>query len=344
MGELIKPAGTASKHLYLCLLFTLSILTASPDIYADFPRPGDDSVKPTIVYASIYLTDIDEIDSANQSFVANVYMEFKWQDPGLLKENHSTGTVKPGNIWHPRIQVVNQQKVFQTFPVALEVNDRGTVTYRQRYWGHFSQPLDLREFPMDEQQLSIQVVSVGHNPDEIKFVQNPKEPSGLSDKLSQTEWDVQSWSADAFVYTPSRNVEPLTGFQILINIERDTTYYLVKVIAPLLLIIAMSWTVFWTDPAESGIRISIAITSMLTLIAYRFSIGEMVPKVSYLTRLDFFILGSTLFVFLVLLLVIASLNLANSRNFDLARRLDRWYRIAFPALLLLVTLVPFLMA
>jgi hypothetical protein len=36
---------------------------------------------------------------------------------------------------------------------------------------------------------------------------------------------------------------------------------------------------------------------MLTLIAYRFSIGELVPKVAYLTRLDYFILGSTLMVF-----------------------------------------------
>ena len=85
-----------------------------------------------------------------------------------------------------------------------------------------------------------------------------------------------------------------------------------------------------------------AITTMLTLIAYRFSIGELVPKVSYLTRLDYFILGSTLMVFLTLLLVIITSNLAKSGQPELALRIDRWSRIIFPSMLTMVTLVSFL--
>ena len=40
---------------------------------------------------------------------------------------------------------------------------------------------------------------------------------------------------------------------------------------------------------------------MLTLIAYRFAIGSEVPKLPYLTRLDAFILASSLLVFLSLI-------------------------------------------
>ena len=96
------------------------------------------------------------------------------------------------------------------------------------------------------------------------------------------------------------------------------------------------------SPKESGSQISVAITAMLTLIAYRFSIGSLVPKVSYLTRLDYFILGSTLMVFLSLLLVVITSNLAKSNQTQLALRIDRWSRIIFPSMLLFVTLFAFL--
>ena len=103
----------------------------------------------------------------------------------------------------------------------------------------------------------------------------------------------------------------------------------------------MSWLVFWIDPKESGSQISVAITAMLTLIAYRFSIGALVPKVSYLTRLDYFILGSTLMVFLSLLLVVITSNLAKSNQTQLALRIDRWSRIIFPSMLIFVTFFAF---
>ncbi|NOQ64055.1 MAG: hypothetical protein GQ582_06040, partial [Methyloprofundus sp.] len=118
-------------------------------------------------------------------------------------------------------------------------------------------------------------------------------------------------------------------------------YYVIKIIAPLLLIVAMSWLVFWIDPKESGSQISVAITTMLTLIAYRFSIGALVPKVSYLTRLDYFILGSTLMVFLTLLLVIITSNLAKSGQSQLALNMDWWSRIIFPLMLIAISITAF---
>ena len=41
--------------------------------------------------------------------------------------------------------------------------------------------------------------------------------------------------------------------------------YISKIILPLLLIVGMSWLVFWIDPELAGPQISIAVTPMLTL-------------------------------------------------------------------------------
>jgi hypothetical protein len=60
-----------------------------------------------------------------------------------------------------------------------------------------------------------------------------------------------------------------------------------------------------------------AVTSMLTLIAYRFAIGSEVPKLPYLTRLDAFILASSVLVFLSLIEVMVTTRLATDNRTDL---------------------------
>jgi len=323
------------------LLLLLNLIFISLNCYAEISRPDIESQSVTKVYTTVFVTDVDDVDSANQSFIANVYVEYHWYDPRMAGTD-SSRTVEIDKAWHPRIQIVNQQHLFKTFPEYFEVSSEGHVTYRQRYWGNFSQPLDLKEFPMDSQLLEIQIVAVGYSANEVIFIQNPDEPSGLADKLSVAEWKVSNWSAEAFNYMPSKHSEPLSGFHLLIQADRGVMYYAIKIIIPLLLIVAMSWLVFWIDPKESGSQISVAITAMLTLIAYRFSIGELVPKVSYLTRLDYFILGSTLMVFLTLLLVIITSNLAKADRVELAMSIDRWSRVIFPSMLIIITLLSFL--
>ena len=75
---------------------------------------------------------------------------------------------------------------------------------------------------------------------------------------------------------------------------------------------------------------NVAITTMLTLIAYRFALGRLVPNLPYLTRFDYFTLGSTILIFLVLLLVAATAYLDARKKASLVERIDRWARLVFP--------------
>ena len=69
---------------------------------------------------------------------------------------------------------------------------------------------------------------------------------------------------------------------------------------------------------------------MLTLIAYQFVIGDELPRLSYFTTLDKFIVGSTILVFLALVESVATSYLVTSDRASLARRLDRTCRWGFP--------------
>ncbi|MBW2519237.1 MAG: hypothetical protein JRD88_02670 [Deltaproteobacteria bacterium] len=100
----------------------------------------------------------------------------------------------------------------------------------------------------------------------------------------------------------------------------------------------MSWVVFWIDPKESGAQISVAITAMLTLIAYRFAVGNDMPKVSYLSRLVYFILEANFLVFASLIEVIVTSAYARIGQLDRARSIDRWARILFLVIFILIAL------
>jgi gamma-aminobutyric acid receptor subunit beta len=93
----------------------------------------------------------------------------------------------------------------------------------------------------------------------------------------------------------------------------------------------MSWTVFWIDPAQFGPQIGMSATSMLTLIAFQFAMANILPRLSYYTLLDKFIVGSTIIVFLSLIASVTTSYLVAMQKRETALRIDCLCRLAFPA-------------
>jgi len=78
---------------------------------------------------------------------------------------------------------------------------------------------------------------------------------------------------------------------------------------------------------------------MLTLIAFRFASDSGLPRISYLTRLDTFIMASTVLVFLSLFEVILTSKMAKTGHHQQALVFDRWSRILFPGAFVCVVLL-----
>ena len=84
----------------------------------------------------------------------------------------------------------------------------------------------------------------------------------------------------------------LSSATIEIQIERQHGYYIYKVLIPILLILMVCWSVVWVDPKELEARLTITIVCLLSLIAYNFVIDSELPKLEYLTVMDWIILVS----------------------------------------------------
>ena len=296
----------------------------------DLSRP-DAGGPPTQVQIGLHLVDLYEVSGPDQTFQADVVIRSQWRDSRLAGRWKGLHSLALDDVWHPRLQLVNQRGVTAALPQRVEVDPSGLVQYRQRWWGRFSARLDLKEFPLDRQRLYIQVVSLGYRREEVDLVANAAElKSGRAEALAITDWAVGPARLERADYAPGPGARPLAGVRLGWEAKRFVAYYAVQVILPLVFIVLMVWTAVWVDPAVVATRMSVSMTTMLTLIAYRFALGKSVPNLTYLTRFDYFMMASTVLIFLMLLLVAAGARLAGQGKAPLVHRIDLWTRVVFP--------------
>lgn len=324
------------KILILPILLLL-VFGAGSVFAADLSVPAGDGPVPVTVL--VFMIDVDDIDSSQQTFTANVFLKYDWDDPRLAHQGDGPVIMGMDEIWHPRFQILNQQKLWKTFPEHFRVFPDGHVNYRQRVWGDFSQPMDLRDYPADHQVLTVHLVAAGHSPDQVKLMPSLETQHAIADELSVTDFEITGSEVVIDSYNPMDLGPGVASIRSAYFATRKTGYFVVKVIIPLILIVMMSWSVFWIDPAEGGTQIGVATTTMLTLIAFRFAIDASLPKISYLTRLDSFVMASTVLVFLSLFEVVITSRLAKTGHHHRAMRLDQWSRLIFPGAFVALTVL-----
>jgi hypothetical protein len=303
---------------------------------------------PTEVSVGIWIVDITNIDSAQQSFTADIAVVLHWKDARLAHTGTGLGHYALDQIWTPRVAIANEtSSMSRKLPDSVEVEPDGTVISRQRYVGSFTQSLRLQSFPFDRQAFHIQLVAIRYRPNEVAFVPDEnwirdglQQAAGISPSITLPDWTVEKWGAKACVYALTPGLQ-YSGYAFEFTASRNVQYYILKVILPLVLIVMMSWSVFWTDPTNSNMQLSIAATSMLTLIAYRYAVDSQLPRLPYMTRIDLFFLVSTLLVFFSLIEVLVTTILDNKQQTERAKKIDRYCRVIFPAMFAIASIAIF---
>jgi hypothetical protein len=181
-------------------------------------------------------------------------------------------------------------------------------------------------------------VAVRYRTNEVTFVPDQewisnglKQGAGIAPSITLPDWTIEKWDTKPMTYALAPGFE-YSGYAFEFTASRNVLHYILKVILPLVLIVIMSWVVFWIEPSELGIQFSIVMTSMLTLIAYRFAVDTQLPRLPYTTRLDTFILTSTLLVFFSLIEVLVTTILDNKQQTKVAKKIDRYCRVIFPVI------------
>jgi hypothetical protein len=222
----------------------------------------------------------------------------------------------------------------------VEVDDLGNMKYQNRMSGELKVDLEFEQFPFDVQRLPIDIVSYEYTADEMQF--SPRLGiASLADKFSIEGWQLKQREPIVDVYVPPVDGSKLPRLTYIIEAKRESDYYVLTMLVPMSLIIFMAWTVFWLQPNIVPPRIAIATASIFSLIALGVSIRLGLPKVSYLTTADIFVLGCTLMVFIALGVAVIGSRWANSDRMEQALKINAIARWVYMLLFVVVAFVAF---
>ena len=300
----------------------------------DLTALPDTGGAPLEVDLHLYLSDLNEIHDSKQSFVSDVFIRAQWQDSRLVHSATEPCYVEETDIWTPQLQMLNRRSVERVRAPQFLVTPEGGVLQAVRVYGDFSFRADLSDFPFDEQQLRFIIVS-GYETQDVKIVAD-KASLAVAPQLSVTNWKVQlreGVSSEHYVASLDRD---LSRVDVIFDAQRLSGFYTWQLLVPLILVVMMTWTVFWIPLEFVPPRVGLVATSMLTLIAYRFAMASILPPIAYLTRLDQFMVASSVLVFGALAATVAVTWLDGRGNSRKAVALNTASRALAPGLFLLV--------
>lgn len=318
----------------LHILLAILALGMPQDPEIDLRRlPGENT--PFVIGLSVL--DIIAIDDARQAAFMDFAIRVDWHDPRLAGRFDKLTQLETSTVRIPAVVFRNDRSLRRSLPEVVLVTPEGNVRYVQRFTGEISVKLDLSEFPWDRETLRIEVMVLSF-PGEAVFTLD-EEFSSIYSELTIANWIIREPSFEVFAGTPFAESHYTLVYEQ--PIERRPDYYIWSVIVPLLFVVAMSWIAFWIDPEHVEAQLAVAATSMLSLVAFRLAVAQLVPPLSYFTRLDVFTIGATTLVFLALLEVGTTSFMQQKGSHDGAVRLDTHARWAFPLLLSALVFVAF---
>ncbi|CAF0736737.1 unnamed protein product [Adineta steineri] len=263
---------------------------------------GLPSVKPPReVTIRVKFIRLGEVITLQEKFFAEIVIEARWLydrsaaswNPNLYVKN-AIGDIKQ-EITSELVDTLDE-------PIYLDdsTHDVIYVWEIRKVVGTFWEKLELNSFPVDVQQLSLQIVTKCPT-DECILVENRFQPSMVNREafLAQQEWFLyEHIETRSTITTEDFSFRPIRQSTYLVTcyVARRPGYFYWNVYLLIFLITVIALTVYGVAPELPQSRLQITCTLLLTSIMFRWSVSRLLPPVSYLTLLDKYTLISLVFI------------------------------------------------
>ena len=74
-----------------------------------------------------------------------------------------------------------------------------------------------------------------------------------------------------------------------IQFVRSMGYYLIQIYIPSSLIVVISWVSFWLNRGATPARVTLGVTTVLTMTSLTSSTNSQLPKISYMKSIDIYL-------------------------------------------------------
>jgi len=317
------------KTKQLCLLIGFLVLFSTPsgvlcgtaerrllndlmEYYQKLERPVANESEAIMLKFGLTLQQIMDVDEKSQQMITNVWLNMEWTDNNLRWNESEYGNVKdlripPSYIWAPDILMYNSasESFDSTYPTNVVVTSSGLCTYIPPGIFKSSCPIDITWFPFDDQNCEMKFGSWTYNGFKVDF-QLQSEEGDTGTFIANGEWALLGVPAKQNEVIYECCPEPYLDITFVIKIRRRTLYYFFNLIVPCLLISSMAVLDF-TLPPDSGEKLSLGVTILLSLTIFLNTVSSIIPVTSdspliatYFNAIMFMVAASVVTTILVL--------------------------------------------
>ncbi|XP_007890247.2 neuronal acetylcholine receptor subunit alpha-7 [Callorhinchus milii] len=297
--------------------------------YNRLERPVANDSQPLVVDLGIAFIQIIDVDEKNQMLMTNVWLQMYWTDYYLswnLAENPGVRTLRfPSHqVWVPDILLYNSadDRFDATYHTNVLVNSSGRCQYLPPGILKSTCYIDVRWFPFDIQKCELKFGSWTHNGWMIDLQMMEADISGY---IPNGEWDLVGVPGKRNERNYECCEEPYTDVTYTVTMRRRTLYYGLNLLIPCVLISGLALLVFLL-PADSGEKISLGITVLLSLTVFMLLVAEIMPATSDSVPLIAQYFASTMFI-VGLSVVVTVLVLQFHHHDPHAGKMPKWVRV-----------------
>ncbi|XP_062865247.1 neuronal acetylcholine receptor subunit alpha-7 [Trichomycterus rosablanca] len=251
--------------------------------YNRLERPVANDSAPLVVELGLTLLQIIDVDEKNQVLITNAWLQLGWTDVYLSWNPENYPGVNnlrfPSNqIWTPDILLYNSadERFDATFHTNVLVNSSGSCQYIPPGILKSTCYIDVRWFPFDVQKCDLKFGSWTYNG---WLIDLQMQEVDISTYIPNGEWDLVGVPGKRNELYYECCKEPYPDVTYTVTIRRRTLYYGLNLLIPCVLISGLALLVFLL-PADSGEKISLGITVLLSLTVFMLLVAEIMPATS----------------------------------------------------------------
>ncbi|XP_069181476.1 glycine receptor subunit alpha-3 isoform X3 [Procambarus clarkii] len=251
----------------------------------------------TTVKIQMFINSFGSLNAANMDYSIDVFLRQHWNDP-RLSFNHTgkdrftiTNPEMQRRIWKPDTYFnnVKDAEIHQvTMPnILLRLYSNGDILYSMRVTLTLACSMEFENYPFDAQVCGSSISSYANTVDVITYEWVKVDPIQLPDELEIAQFDLLSHETESF--TQHFVTGNFSGLKVHFSLRRQNGYHVLQTYVPTILIVSISWVSFWLDPNAVPGRVSLGVTTLLTLTTLASGIRAQLPPVSYVKAIDVWI-------------------------------------------------------
>ncbi|XP_063990955.1 neuronal acetylcholine receptor subunit alpha-7-like isoform X1 [Diachasmimorpha longicaudata] len=304
------------------------------DNYNVLERPVFNESEPLALSFGLTLMQIIDVDEKNQLLITNLWLKLEWNDVNMRWNVSQYGGVKdlripPHRLWKPDVLMYNSadEGFDGTYPTNVVVKDNGTCLYVPPGIFKSTCKIDITWFPFDDQRCEMKFGSWTYDGFQLDLQLQDESGGDISSFITNGEWDLLGVPGKRNVIFYNCCPEPYIDITFVVIIRRRTLYYFFNLIVPCVLIASMAVLGF-TLPPDSGEKLSLGVTILLSLTVFLNMVAETMPATSDAVPL----LGTyfNCIMFMVASSVVSTILILNyhHRNSD-THEMSEWVKVLF---------------